>query len=111
MFFGNPNDRRVQKQPYIIIECRYITDVLRERAKALNVSDYESIKPDNPDRRENQSEMNSMNNRTTALLCYYRSKETGTVWCYECTRTVELRNIDTGLKLYPITWLNCDITP
>lgn len=108
VFFGNPNDRRVQKQPYIIIERRFITDVLKERCEKLNVKDYESIQPDYPDRRENQSEQNSLNNRTTALLYYYRSKKTHTVWCYECTRNVEIRNIDTGLKLYPITWLNWD---
>ena len=108
VFFGNPNDRRVQKQPYIVIERRFITEELRDRAEELGIDDYESILPDNSDRRENQSEQNADMGRTTALLYYYRNKETDTIWCYECTRNLELRNIDTGLKLYPITWLNWD---
>lgn len=108
VFFGNPNDRRVQKQPYIIIERRFITENLRERAEDLGVKNWDMISPDSSGRRENHSEMISMNDRTTCLLYYYKSKETGTVHCYECTRNVELRDIDTGLKLYPITWLNWD---
>ena len=72
----------------------------------MGVKDYENIKPDNSDRQENRSEQNSNSNRTTALLFYYRNEKTDTIWCYECTRDIELRNIDTGLKLYPITWLN-----
>ena len=71
VFFGNPNDRRVQKQPYIVIERRFITEMLKSRAKEMGVKDYENIKPDNSDRQENRAEQNSNSNRTTALLFYY----------------------------------------
>jgi len=109
VFFGNPNDRRVQKQPYIIIERRLLTEDLKDRAEKSKVKNWEQITPDNSGRRENRSEQNAWSNdRTTTLLCYYKNKKTGTVWCYECTRNVEIRNIDTGLKLFPITWLNWD---
>ena len=108
VFFGNPNDRRVQKQPYIIIERRLITDELRDDAEEKGIKDYESITSDNSSRRENQSEQLTIDGRTTVLLYYYRNRETKTIWAYECTRNVELRHIDTGLSLYPITWLNWD---
>ena len=108
VFFGNPNDRRVQKQPYIIIERRQLTEQLKDRAEEAGVKDFESIKSDNPGRRETRSEMISLNDRTTTLLYYYKNRETNTIWCYECTQNVEIRHIDTGLKLYPITWLNWD---
>lgn len=108
VFFGNPNDRRVQKQPYIIIERRLLTQSLKERAEEMKVKNWDMITPDSSGRRENHSEMISMSDRTTCLLYYYKNKETGTIWCYECTKNVELRNIDTGLKLFPITWLNWD---
>lgn len=108
VFFGNPNDRRVQKQPYIIIERRLLTKELRDRAEEMGIEDAGDIRPDNSDRRENQSEQFSDNDRTTTLLCYYKDPKTKTVRCYECTRNVELRDIDTGLSLYPITWLNWD---
>ena len=107
VFFGNPNDRRVQSQPWIIIEMREMVDDLKYKARREGLEDWESISTDNSDRSESESERYT-DNRVTVLRYYYRDRETGDIWCFDCTRNIELRHVNTGLKLYPITWLNWD---
>lgn len=107
VFFGNINDRRVQKQPYIIISSREMTDDVRERAKKNGCVDWEHIKSDADER--NFAPIYQSDNLSTVLLKLWRNKETGTIWGYECAKGVEVRPAwDTGLTLYPITWLNWD---
>ena len=105
--FGNPCDRRVQSQPYIIIERMCLLDEARRRAAEFGC-DPESIVPDDPERRLTYSEQADETDRVTVLLYFYRDEKTGTVRCYECTRTVCLGERDLGLRLYPITWFNWD---
>ena len=49
VFFGNPNDRRVQSQPYIIIARRDMVKAVKRYAEDNGVpkDQIESIKPDN----------------------------------------------------------------
>ena len=104
VFFGNPNDRKVQSQPHIIIEKREFLSILKDRAEELGVK--ETIKPDSEIRQSLPVRYDDDN--VTVLTLLYRDKKTGTIWMYECTREVELQHKDTELKLYPITWLNWD---
>ena len=106
VFFGNPNDRRVEKQPYIILERRVMEDEMRDRAEALGI-DADRIKPDEAERQPSFSEQLT-DGKVTELLCFYRNKDTGTIWCYDCTRDVELKHADMKIRRYPITWLNWD---
>lgn len=107
VFFGNTSDRRVQKQPYIIIASREMTDDVRDRAKKNGGTDWELIKSDADER--NFAPAYQSDNLSTVLLKLWRNKETGTIWGYECTKGAEVRPAwDTGLTLYPITWLNWD---
>ncbi len=107
VYFGNANDRRVQRQPYIIIEKREMVDEIRDRAKENGVSDWEAIKPDT----ETQSMDNAFqtDDKVTILLRMWKNKETKTIWAVETTKDFTIREPwDTGLTLYPITWLNWD---
>lgn len=107
VYFGNANDRRVQRQPYIIIEKREMVDEIRDRAKENGVSDWEAIKPDT----ETQSMDNAFqtDDKVTVLLRMWKNKETKTIWAVETTKDFTIRKPwDTGLTLYPITWLNWD---
>lgn len=107
VFFGNISDRRVQKQPYIIISSREMTDDVRERAKKNGSVDWELIKSDADER--NFAPIYQSDNLSTVLLKLWRNKETGTIWGYECAKGATVRPAwDTGLTLYPITWLNWD---
>lgn len=105
--FGNANDRRVQKQPYIIIEKREMVDEVRERAKENGVADWEAISPDTDNKLTDSPFITD--DKATVLLRLWRNKETGTIWAIETTKDSVVRKPwDTGLKLYPVTWLNWD---
>ena len=106
VFFGNPNDRRVNKQPYIILERRLMLDEAKDKAKDLGKSE-EEVKSDESERRETFAEQFD-DSRVTELLYFYRNKETDTIWVYDCFRDLELEHKDLDLKRYPFTWLNWD---
>lgn len=106
VFFGNPNDRRVDKQPYIILEKRVMLEEMRDKAEAAGI-DPEKITPDQGERQPTFSEQLT-DDRVTELLYFYRNKETGTIWCYDSTRNTEIKHTDMKIRRYPITWLNWD---
>lgn len=109
VFFGNPNDRRVQKQPYIIISRRDAVKAVKKYAKANGASEEtaESIRPDID---ENNSLPESfVDDRCTVLLKLWKDDDTKTVWAVECTKDAVIRKPwDLGIRLYPVTWLNWD---
>lgn len=107
VYFGNPNDRRVQSQPYIQIESREIVRELRCRAKENGGSDWENIVPDDDNTAPDPEKRTD--DKATLLLTMWKNRETGTVWMYECTEKAEVKRAwDSGLKRYPIVWLNWD---
>lgn len=105
--FGNPSDRRVQKQSFIIISSREMTEDVRERAKLNGMADWETIRSDTDER--NVGTPVELEEMTTVVLKLWRNKETGTIWAYECTRESAVKPAwNTGLSLYPVTWLCWD---
>ncbi len=107
VFFGNVNDRRVQKQPYIIITSREMLTELRERAQENGCDNTDAITADTDDR--NMNPENLSDDKVTVLLRLWRNKETDTIWGIETTKNAVIREPwDTGLSLYPVTWLNWD---
>ena len=108
VFFGNPNDRQVQTQPYIQIANREIVRLVKKRAKENKVPDWEQIKPDS----EENNDMDSSkitDDKVTVLLTLWRDDDTGEIWAYESTQNCEVRKPwSLGIKMYPICWLNWD---
>lgn len=109
VFFGNPNERRVQKQPYIIISRRDSVKAVKKYAKA-NKATEEAVESIRPDIDENNSLPESfVDDRCTVLLKLWRDDDTKTIWAAECTKGAVVRDAyDLGIRLYPITWLNWD---
>ena len=109
VIFGNPNDRRVQKQPYIIIWKRRPVAEVKEYAKE-NGASGDAIANIKPDKDDNNSLMDSfVDDNCTLLLRLRKDKKTGTVWGCECTQSAIVRaEWDLGIRLYPLTWLNWD---
>jgi hypothetical protein len=107
VFFGNPNDRRVQKQPYIIIEKLCLPEDVKKLAERAG-ADPELIVPDGGERQLSFAEQASDSDRVTVLMYFYRDAKTGKVRCCECTRSVFLGDRDLGLSLYPVTWFCWD---
>ena len=107
--FGNPNNRDVQGQPWIILSRRVTVDEAKDIAEENGVSEevYEAIQPDQESYYNKNDSMTD--DKVTMLTYLYRDKETKTIWKYLCTQNVELQEpTDTDLKLYPIVWLNWD---
>lgn len=108
VYFGNPNDRHVQSQPWIIVSKRLIVRNAKLKARKNNVPEWEQIRSDDDD---NQSVdvVKRTDDKVTELLLFWRDDETGSIWAYECTEHCATKEPwDTGLSLYPITWLNWD---
>ena len=110
VFFGNVNDRRVEKQPYIILSRREMADALRERARQSGCEGWEEIRPDSD---ESGSDISRMaDDKATVLIRFWRNPETRTIWACETAKGVLLRTPwDTGLRRYPLTWMNGTMCP
>lgn len=105
--FGNPNSRDVQSQPYILLCRRMMVDEAQKLARDSGSVDWESIGPDHEDYPNRHDAMTD--DKVTVLTYLYRDDQTGTIWKYLCTQSVEMQKpMDTGLTLYPIVWLNWD---
>lgn len=108
VFFGNPNDRLVQNQPWIIISTREFVRDVRRRAKANGVEDWELITSDMNSQSESSKELSSAD-KCDVLTLFWRDDESGTIWSYEFTQNCEVKEpTDLGIRLYPITWLCWD---
>ena len=109
VIFGNPNDKHVQDQPWIIIPMRKQIEYVKKLAKrnGISKSDIEAIQPDETEYNAKMDQLSD--DRVTLLLYFYKDDETGTIWSMKCTRNVIVeKKKDTLLKLYPITWMNWD---
>lgn len=107
VYFGNPADREVQTQPYIIIEKREIARRVRVRAKKNGCGNWESITPDVSG--DDVDAAKYVDDLATVLLTLWRDEETDEIWAYESTRCCTVRKPwSLGIKLYPLCWLNWD---
>lgn len=115
VIFGNPNCRDVQRQPYIIIPRRELVEDVRWRIEELKeqgddlckVEDAEAVTADS-EKWQNQYDSYT-DDKVTVLTYYFKNRETGTIWCAEATEKVMVREpYDTGMRLYPLTWINWD---
>lgn len=105
--FGNPNDRDVQSQPWIILERREIISAAQAEAKENGFETWRNIGGDgdntNPDAAKETTD------KVTTVLLFWRDTKTRHIWAYKCARGSSIREPwDLGIKLYPISWLNWD---
>jgi len=117
VFFGNPNDPRVEKQPYIIISFRQLVSVLRAEAKKYGADEYQlqqiSADTDNLEQAGDMAKIeldaSGADGKTTAIIKYWRDPDSKNIFFTKSTRSVKIReNVDSGLTRYPIAWGNWD---
>jgi len=106
VFFGNPQQRNTQKQPYIIISSREMVRNVKDSAEANGVSKemVEQIKPDKETQDQGYDmarvELNDTS-KVTVLTKYW--KENGKVMFTKVASSVVIKKpTDTELTLYPI---------
>ena len=76
VFFGNPNDKTVQTQPFIQIAKREPVRSVQKRAKANGISDYERILPDDDDNQAVDTAKRT-DDKVTVITTLYRNDEDG----------------------------------
>lgn len=106
VFFGDPFDREVQNQPYVMISLRKPVEQVKRMAEmdGFKASD---IKPDDE---LHGGPMARLSDGNVTLLVYMeKDPETGHIWAGKYTQNGQVEAFrDTGLKRYPITWMNWD---
>lgn len=123
VLFGNPNDREVQDQPYLLIERRMLVEEARrlrrearqlgengrQRAAGPTEPSYEDeIQPDGKESGDPRLDQLG-GGKVTVLTRLWRDPGSGTIHAYQCTRSAELRpEWDLGIRLYPLVWMNWD---
>lgn len=113
VMFGNPNNNKVQKQPYILIIGREMVSTLKEEAKANGVAKdkIDTITSDTDteyqagDRGKQEIDNNGDSGKATYIIKMW--KESGQVWLSKTTKFCPIiPKKNTGLKLYPLAWFN-----
>lgn len=107
VFFGNPNDRMVQSQPWIMIARREMLRDVKRRARDNGAEDWESICPDSEIGAADSAKMTD--DKVTDVLLMWRNEKDGEIWGYEFTQQSEVKKPwSLGIRLYPISWLQWD---
>ena len=102
--FGNPNNRDVQSQPYILISRREDVEAVKEEAEKFK-GDSEAVISNSDDTNDRFDAM--VDGKTTTVVRFW--KENGKVWAVKIVNGAVVRpKWDTGMKLYPIVWMNWD---
>jgi len=111
VFFGNPNDRNVQSQPYIQIVNRNLVREVKRMAKFYGSKEWQQIQPDDL-LTDVEDAVKQTDDKVTVLLTMWRDDETGEIWAYESTQDVEIRKPwSLGIRKYPLVWMSWDKVP
>ena len=110
VYFGNPNKKEVDKQPYILITGRDLISNLQAEYKLHN-SDNVELKGDSVD--SNQAgqagdvEIEDIDGTGKATYVIEYKMKKGTVYVSKSVAEVEIyKDIDTELSMYPVIWGN-----
>lgn len=107
VFFGNPNDSRVQSQPWIIIAKREPVRNVRLRAKNNGNKDWKTITQDDED--NNKLDAAKYNDGLVTVLMLFWRDDDGIIHYFESTRNTTVKKpTSMDIKLYPINWLSWD---
>ena len=107
VFFGNPNDNRVQSQPWIIIAKREPVRNVRIRAKNNGIKGWKAITQDDED--NNKLDAAKYNDGLVTVLTLFWRDDNGIINYYVSTRNTSVEEPKAmGIKLYPINWLSWD---
>lgn len=105
--FGNPNDRHVQSQPYIIIERREMIGAAQREARDNGFKEWEAIGSDTDNRQGDSAKERS--DKVTTLLLLWRDQKTREIWGFKCCQQCDIREPwNLSIKRYPLVWLNWD---
>lgn len=106
VFFGNPQQRKVQKQPWIIISSREMLSEVKEQAKAdgLSAEKVELITADKDvqNERYDRAQVELDEGAKVTVLTKYFKKGGKIYFEKEASGQTIKKAVDTGFELYPI---------
>lgn len=106
VFFGNPQQLNVQKQPYIIISSREMLSTVKEVAEKNKLSKemIAQIKPDKDtqDQGYDRAKVELTGSQKVTVLTKYWKKEGKVFFTKVCSGIVIFPETSTEMKLYPI---------
>ena len=106
VIFGNPCERDVQAQPWIILSLRKPVEEVKRMARN-NGFDEGRIRSD--EELHGRSVDRLADGQVTLLVYLKKDPETGHIWAGKYTASAQVEAFrDTELKRYPITWMNWD---
>lgn len=117
VFFGNPNDNRVENQPYIIIQSRRLVEDVKREAKQAKASaetmDLIDSDADTENLMGDRAKIESTGaEKCTVLLKYWKEYDKNgdckVYWRKSTQGVVFVDKTDTKLYKYPINWMNWD---
>lgn len=109
VLFGNPNNRDVQSQPYLLVTRRELVEDVKRQAEK-NSTDPETVRPDTDEVNDRFDALTD--GKVTTLTRLWRDRESGTIWCKKTCKDAVIRSEwDTGQKRYPIVWMPWDFVP
>lgn len=101
IYFGNPMEHEIQKQPYVIIKQRILLDEAKEIAKKNNCNTEDIVA--NEDDQNMFDERDNKQKYATVLNKFW--KEDGTVWVTKTTENAVIKpptNLE--YRVYPISY-------
>ena len=116
VMFGNPNVSDPQEQPYIIVAGRDLTKNL-EKEREEYIKQYKQPKEGSKvlSDLEYQFQLGDLGKvelesdkvgKTLYVIKYFRGKN-GNIWVTKSTKTTYIyEDIDTGLSVFPVAWMN-----
>ncbi|MBQ5824622.1 MAG: hypothetical protein IIW48_07405 [Clostridia bacterium] len=105
VYFGNPAECDVQKQPWITISQRKALDVIKREMGKNNrpQADIESVKADDDNNEAGNYNNESGNKKEYVTLLTRFWRENDTIMAIQCVENVIVKEAwDTGITLYPI---------
>lgn len=106
VFFGNPQQRRVQKQPWIIISSREMLADVKDQAKkeGLSADKVELITADKDVKNEryDRAQVELDDGAKVTVLTKYFKKDGKIFFEKEASGQTIKKAVDTGFELYPI---------
>ena len=105
--FGDPTDRDIDNQPYIMVIQKLPVQRVKDMAEGLDVAQnqIDLIRADSMDYYQQDADANAVQNYATVLTKFW--KEKGEVWYMMTTKDVIMKKpTNTKLHLYPITYMS-----
>ncbi|KIL35862.1 hypothetical protein SD71_10745 [Cohnella kolymensis] len=113
VFFGNANNSRIDKQPYIIVSGRDMVESLRDEAKRYKSKEQNGEITSDVDYGEQLGEAGRIEveaddyGKAQYIIVYRYDKKTKTIKASKSVKTAYIyKDIDTELSHYPVAWLN-----